>query len=249
MHVSRLGLTPLKGARHTDREHLDLTTDGPAGDRVFCLVDPARDRVLRTVENPSLMRAVACWHDGVLSAELPGRTVADVPVQTGELLTLDYWGRAVDLDVVAGPWAAAYSDFLGYDVLLARSTRPGDVVYAGSVSLVSTSTLERVARDVGPVDDAQLRATVTVETPGEEPFVEDTWVGRSLRVGGATLEVRSQLPRCAVVDLDPETGERRAGVLSALARYRRRLGEIVLGVDAVVTQPGRVAVGAQVERG
>jgi len=252
VHVSRLGLTPLKGTRHTDRDHVDLDPDGPVGDRVFCLVDRARGRVLRTVENPSLMRTTARWHDGVLSAELPGGTVADAPVRTREHVRLDYWGRPVDLEVVAGPWAAAYTDFLGYDVALARATRPGEVVYGGSVSLVSTSTLERVAEGLrpghAPPDGAQLRATLTVDTTGAEPFVEDSWVGRSVQVGEATLRVRSLLPRCAVVDLDPHTGARRGDVLASLAGYRRRLGEIVLGVDAVVTQPGRVAVGAQVER-
>ncbi len=249
MHVSRLGLTPLKGTRHTDLEHVDLTLDGPVGDRVFCLVDPAGGRVLRTVENPSLMRTTARWHAGVLSTELPAGTVADVPVETGETLKVDYWGRVAALEVLEGPWAAAYSDFLGYDVRLARSSRPGEIVYGGSVSLVTSSSLDRVARDVGPVDSAQLRATFTVDTTGEEPFVEDGWVGGSLRVGEATLEVRSVLPRCAVVDLDPATGERRSGVLASLAGYRRDRGEIVFGVDAVVTQPGRVTAGARVERG
>lgn len=253
MHVSRLGLTPLKGTRHTDRQGVDLVEDGPVGDRVFCLVDPARGRVLRTVENPSLMRTTARWHDGVLSAELPGGTVTGIPVRTGRHVRLDYWGRQADLEVLEGPWAAAFADFLGYDVALARATRPGEVVYGGSVSLVSTSTLDRVAEGLAPgetaPDGAQLRATLTVDTAGEEPFVEDGWVGRSLRVGEAVVEVRSLLPRCAVVDLDPRTGERRGGVLASLAGYRRRLGEIVLGVDAVVTQPGPVAVGAQVERG
>jgi uncharacterized protein YcbX len=249
MHVSRLGLTPLKGTRHRDLEHVDLTLDGPVGDRVFCLVDPTRGRVLRTVENPSLMRTEVGWQGGVQTAALPGATVEDVPIGTGEKIEVDYWGRSAALEVVAGPWAAAYSDFLGHDVVLARSTRPGEIVYGGSVSLVTSSSLDRVARDVGPVDDAQFRATFTLDTAGEAAFVEDTWVGGTLHLGEATIEVRSVLPRCAVVDLDPVTGERAADVLKSLAGYRRDLGEIVFGVDAVVTRPGRVEVGATVERG
>jgi uncharacterized protein YcbX len=249
VHVSRLGLTPLKGTRHVDLDHVDLTLDGPVGDRVFCLVDRARGRVLRTVENPSLMRTEAGWHGGVLTARLPGGTVEDVPTGTGEKLEVDYWGRVAALEVVGGPWAAAYSAFLGHDVVLARSSRPGEIVYGGSVSLVTSSSLDRVARDVGPVDGAQFRATFTVDTAGEEPYVEDGWVGRTLLVGDASVEVRSVLPRCAVVDLDPATGTKSADVLKSLAGYRRALGEIVFGVDAVVTRPGRVEIGATVERG
>jgi len=133
--------------------------------------------------------------------------------------------------------------------VLARSSRPGEIVYGGAVSLVTSSSLDRVAQDVGPVDSAQFRATFTLDTTGEEPFVEDGWLGRTLQVGEATVEVRSVLPRCAVVDLDPSTGERSADVLKSLAGYRRALGEIMFGVDAVVTRPGRVEIGATVERG
>jgi uncharacterized protein YcbX len=249
VHISRIGLTPVKGGRHQDLASVDLTLDGPVGDRVFCLVDPARDRVLRTVENPSLLRTSARWYGGVLTAALPGGTVQDVPVATGETLEVDYWGRVARLDVVDGPWAAAYSEHLGTDVVLTRSTRPGDVVYGASVTLVTTSSLAALADRVdAPVDAAQFRATFTVDVGAAPAHVEDDWVGGTLRVGEAAVTVRGVVPRCAVVDLDPVSGERRAPVLKALGRYRQHSGEVAFGVDAVVTRPGRVDVDAHVER-
>jgi uncharacterized protein YcbX len=250
MHVSRIGLAAVKGTRHRDLASVDLGLDGPVGDRVFCLVDAARGRVLRTVENPSLVRTTARWRDGVLSTTLPGHgDVTDVPVETGETLKVDYWGRVAGLATVAGPWADAYSRYLGHDVLLARTTSPGEVVYGASVSIVTTSSLARLAEDVGPVADAQFRATLTVDTSGEPPFVEDSWLAGRLRVGEAEVEVRGAIPRCAVIDRDPVSGGRRADVLRSLSGYRRALGEVLFGVDAVVTRPGRVDVSAAVERG
>ncbi len=107
------------GARHLGRPFVDLTRDGPVGDREFCLVDLARERVLRTVENPTLVQTRAGWDAGVLTVTLPGATVEGVPTFTGETRLLDYWGRRVALQIVDGPWAAAYSTHLGYDVVLA----------------------------------------------------------------------------------------------------------------------------------
>jgi uncharacterized protein len=248
VHVSRIGFTPLKGTRHVDRSHVDLAVDGPVGDRAFCLVDLARGRVLRTVENPSLMRTSARWHAGVLSASLPGTSVQDVPVRTGEEVKVDYWGRSAALEVVDGPWGAAYSEYLGFDVALARSTGPGEIVYGAPVSLVSTSSLAKISDVTGrEVDGAQFRATFTVHTDGEPPHVEDSWLGRTLHIGEAEIEVRTGIPRCAVVDLDPVTGLRRADVLRCLGGYRRSLAQIMFGVDAVVTSPGRVDLGAVVK--
>ena len=57
MHITRIGLTPVKGGRHTEQPSVDLTLEGPVGDRVFCLVDRDRGRVLRTVENPTLVQS------------------------------------------------------------------------------------------------------------------------------------------------------------------------------------------------
>ena len=245
MHVSRIGFTPLKGARHLGRPFVDLTRDGPVGDRVFCLVDPARERVLRTVENPTLVQTRATWDAGVLTVTLPGGTIEGVPALAGETRTLDYWGRRVALEIVDGPWAEAYSRHLGYDVVLARST-PGGVVYGASVSLVTTGSIDELSRRVGTrVRDSQLRATFTVHT--EAPHLEDAWIGRRLTLGEAELEVRSTIPRCHVIDLDPDTGNRRTDAMRALAAYRRQGKEVVFGVDAVVTKPGRVHVGDGVE--
>ena len=250
MHVSRIGLAALKGTRHLDLASVDVRLDGPVGDRVFCLVDRDRGRVLRTVENPSLLETVVSWRDGVLTTTLRDEELADVPVPTGETLKVDYWGRLAALDVVEGPWADAFSRYLGYDVVLVRSRLPGEIVFGGSVSLVTTSSLARLAEDVGPVDERQFRATMTVDTDGEQPFVEDRWHGRRLRLGDVEVEVRGAIPRCAVIGLDPVSGLKRSDVLRSLGGYRRVSGEVVFGVDAVVTRPGSVDIGAAVvERG
>jgi MOSC domain-containing protein len=244
VHVSRIGLTALKGTRHTDRASLDLTLDGPVGDRVFCLVDPARGRVVRTVESTSLLRTTVTWEHGVLTAELPTGTASGVPVGSGRPLDVDYWGRRVALEEVDGPWSAAFSAHLGRDVVLARSRpdRPsGQFVYGGSVSLVTSSSLDRLREETkAPVADASFRATFTVDTGGWPPHVEDGWAGRRLRLGEAEVEVVGGLPRCALVDRDPCDGGRGSAALGALGRYRRTPDGIMFGVHAVVTRAGRV---------
>jgi uncharacterized protein YcbX len=251
MRIDRIGFTPLKGARHLSHDSVELTAEGPVGDRVFCLVDPARERVLRTVENPSLVRTVARWDAGILSVDLPGSTVEGTPTPTGEVVKVDYWGRAAALEVVAGPWAGAFSEYLGYDVVLARSVNPGEVVYGGSVTLVTTASTRLLSERAGrEVDSARFRSTFLLDAD-VEPHAEDSWVGRQLRLGEATVLVRGTVPRCAVVDVDPATGLDKAPVLRTLAGYRRAEREVHFGVDAVVVSPGVVRAGdaAELERG
>lgn len=250
MRVTRIGFTPLKGGRHVEHPAADLALTGPVGDRTLCLVDPDRARVVRTVENPAMLRTVAELRAGVLTLTLPSTTIEGTPAPTGEFTKVDYWGRVVEVELLDGPWSRALSEHLGYDVRLARPRHPGDVVYGAAVSLVTTSALARLADALGrSVDPARFRATLVVDTPGADPDVERSWRGRELEVGGARLRIRDVVPRCAVVDRDPVSGLRDAPVLETLAGYGRDEGGISFGVDAVVVQPGRVSAGDAVTLG
>lgn len=241
VRIERIGFTPLKGGRHVAHDAVSLVHTGPVGDRAFCLVDPARMRVLRTVENPTLVQHVVRWSSGVLSVDFPSGALGAIPMPTGRVLEVDYWGRLARLEVVDGPWASAYSRLLGYDVVVARAA-PGAVVYGAPVSLVTTESLRWVGRRVGhEVSGERFRPTFVIDSGADARRTEDAWVGRQLQVGEARLEVRSLIPRCAVIDLDPVTGERTTSLLKGLDGP-----DLTFGVDAIVVTPGRVRVGEEV---
>ena len=221
-----------------------LATDGPVGDRDFAVVDPAAGKILKTVENPALIGCEARWVDGMLSVSIDGRNLAATPVFTGEQLELDYWGRPTVMDVVAGPWAVEFSRLLGRNVLLARSVVSGGVVYGDSVTISTTSSLARLERESGiDVDSRRFRSTFTIDTGDADAHVEDLWSGRELQVGGARLLVKGPIPRCAVIDLDPQTGVSGTPLLKTLARYRLQASDIMFGAFAEVIRPGTVTLG------
>jgi uncharacterized protein YcbX len=242
--IERIGFAPLKGGRHMTHDLADLTTDGPVGDRVFCLVDRSRGRVLRTVENPALLRASARWEGGVLSVDLNGDTLEGVPSPIGEMFKVDYWGRTAAVRGCTGPWAEAYSEHLGFDVVLCRSVTAGEVVYGASVTVVTTASMRLLTERLGrEVESGRFRSTFLIDTGDAPAHVEDSWVGRKLRVGEATVRIRRLVPRCAVVDANPVTGRNDAPVLQVLSGYRQSQGEVSFGVDAVVRTAGRVEMG------
>jgi uncharacterized protein YcbX len=254
MKVARIGLTVLKGTRHQSHDEVTLSGQGPVGDRLFCLVDPRRRQVLRTVANGPLLGVVAEWQDDVLTVELGERTLRDVPRATGETLDVSYWGRPIRVDVVEGPWAEPFSHLLGQRVLLARA-RTGDVVYGGAVSITTAASLAAlrvVSRDAPGVaeslpprcHDARFRSTLVIDTTAtsyDQPGSENAWVGHELVVGAATVRLTAPVVRCGVVDLDPVTGRRDLHLLDALPRSAA--GEPVFGLQGEVTRPGLVRRG------
>ncbi len=114
MRVVAVGFTPVKGTRHASYDAVTLDAHGPVGDRAFCLVDVARRRVLRTVQNPSLLAVRSRWDGRSLQLVLPsGDDATAAPVASGEQVSCDYWGREVALDLLDGPHAALASSYLG----------------------------------------------------------------------------------------------------------------------------------------
>jgi hypothetical protein len=75
---------------------------------------------------------------------------------------------------------------------------------------------------------------------GLDPWEEFGLVGRKLRIGGASVEVRERITRCKATTVDPDTGDSDADTLGAL---EANWGHQDFGVYAEVIAGGRVAVG------
>lgn len=233
--VRSAGFSPVKGMRHLSLPSVELDELGPVGDRAWCVVDVAAQRVLRTVQHPELIGIEARSDDSVLELTAPsGESVAAPARPSGETITCDYWGRGVDLALTDGPHAALVSDVLSRDVRLAAAPR-GGVVFASPVTLVGTASLAVLGAEA-----ARFRATLVVET--DEPWAEDSWLGTTFAVGGAEVRVGGPIPRCAVVDHHPGTGVKDVRLLTELVRSRptNSAGEPMLGVYAEVVRPGTV---------
>ena len=78
---------------------------------------------------------------------------------------------------------------------------------------------------------------------GAAPWDEATWVGKTLRIGDATLRVTQQITRCKATMANPQTGHRDVDVLGTL----NDLGHQEFGIYAEVVTGGTVALGAPVE--
>lgn len=109
---------------------------------------------------------------------------------------------------------------------------------AGSVSLIGSATLAWCARELGvDADPHRLRVNIVVES--DEPFIEETWVGRTVRIGRAQLQIRERVSRCRMIDLAQDGAAARQPWLAPLVQ--RRDGHAAVYAD--VATAGPIAVG------
>jgi hypothetical protein len=225
--ISALRRYPVKSMGGESLDRADLESRGLVGDRRYAVVD-ADGRFASGKDSRRFRR-----RDAVFSYATATSAAGDVEVRRDEFSWLA-GDEALDDDLTR-----AFGDPVR--VLPENGTSHFD---AGAISLVGTATLDWCRSELGV--DAQprrLRVNVVMET--DEPFVEERWVGRDLRLGVVGLRMVERIERCRTIDLAQDGVATTTRWLKALGGSR----ELCVGVYADVVTPGSVAVGDPVEVG
>lgn len=225
--VRTIARYPVKSMRGEELEEVELTLQGLPHDRRYAFVQ-ADDRGpfpwLTAREVPDLLR----YRPSLDGASRP-RVVVATPA--GATLPVDGGELQRELEGRLGKPLFLLSDHRGnYDI--------------AQVSLISTATTARIAQDSGtPHAPKRFRANFYLEVPGDEPYAEQAWVGRVLRLGDtARVAVTEPDERCMMITLDPETGAASPEVHRAVAQnWGNRAG-----VYGSVLTPGTVRAGDRV---
>jgi uncharacterized protein YcbX len=88
----------------------------------------------------------------------------------------------------------------------------------GQITLHSRGSLAAVAaalHDRG-LDEVRFRSNIAIE--GVEPWEEQEWIGRRIRIGSIELDVTRPKTRCLATHANPRTGERDLPVMQTLVR-------------------------------
>jgi uncharacterized protein len=148
---------------------------------------------------------------------------------------------------VVGPWAEAVSELVGQPVRLVEPELPApDRGRGGAATLLATTSLNRLARQLGveTIDHRRFRMNFGVEGIGAHE--EDGWRGRRVRIGDAVVIPQGHVGRCVITTQNPDTGCTDLDTLNGLASYRSGVEStepLPLGIHAAVAEPGRVRVG------
>ncbi|MDE9451113.1 MOSC domain-containing protein [Aliiroseovarius sp. Z3] len=112
-----------------------------------------------------------------------------------------------------------------------------------SVALINLASHAAVEKQLGQ-QLSPLRWRGNLILAGLQAWDEKHWIGKTLRIGEAEMEVREEITRCLATTANPDTGIRDADTLGAL---KQGWGHQQFGVYAQVTKPGHVHIDSPVE--
>ncbi|MGR3714118.1 MAG: MOSC domain-containing protein [Shimia sp.] len=112
-----------------------------------------------------------------------------------------------------------------------------------SISIHTTASHRAVEGRLGrAISPERWRGNIWLD--GFAPWEEFDWIGKTLRIGTAELEVRERITRCLATTANPETGHRDTDTLGVLNDSFEHQN---FGVYAVVTKSGDIALGDTAE--
>jgi uncharacterized protein YcbX len=245
--VSGLATTPVKATRVASVETVELDRFGARGNRVFCVID-GRDRMVNGKVFADLQRVISCYHEatGELTMLFPDGARVHGEVHLGQALTIRFFSRTREVRIVDGPWSAALSGFLGAPLRLVAPEVGVDRGRQGGVSVISRASVRELAEFAGREWIDVRRFRMLVEIDGVEPYEEDSWVGRKVRIGAAVMRMRGNVGRCLITSRDPDSAKTDLPTLDLLASHRGGVHgtePLPFGIHGEVLEPGIISVG------
>ena len=116
----------------------------------------------------------------------------------------------------------------------------------GYVTLHGRASVAALGKALGDADVSELRFRSNVAVEGLEPWEEQGWIGKTLRIGDLRFRVHAPIRRCLATHANPQTGERDRPVLTTLTRS---LGqeEPTMAVALVPLGAGQIRLGDEIE--
>ncbi len=109
------------------------------------------------------------------------------------------------------------------------------------IALMSQATLDQLSEEMGCLIRAdRFRENILLDLPGLAGFGEDSFVGRTIRIGNtAEITIKERDPRCRIITVDPATGNLMPELMKLVAREH----ESRAGVYGIATVSGILTEG------
>lgn len=252
VRVTLLSTTPVKGLALHHPASIRVDETGAVGDRLFYLADDRPSLV--SVSRTGALMGMSATYDAA-SNRLTLRDgeviLADDEVRLGQAIDADFFEfRTAPGHIVEGPFGAVLSERAGRPLQLVKAS---DALRAHDVeplTLLGDGSIAALSAQAGvPVDSRRFR--MLIEFDGGDPHVEDTWAGKRIQIGDATLVGGDPVQRCAGTTRHPDTGVVDLKTLGLIGQYRGRQDSVFgmgfnFGVYARCIVPGEIRVGDDV---
>lgn len=219
---------PVKAMRGEQLTQCRVDAFGLYGDRGYYFLDESRNgKFLSADVVPALLGYAATFTEESTNQQYPEVYIV---AKDGSTHT---WGESLFSHV---------AQTAKRSIQPGRSTpQEGGKNWEDHILLVTDASLREIARLIGEeeLDPRRFRGNLVVVLEEDEPFAEDHWIGKQIRINDVVLQVNRHCERCMYVNIDPDTLKMNSAVLKTCVKRH----DNHFGVYASVITPGELTEG------
>jgi len=244
--VDSLWRYPVKSMRGEELDEAFAGFSGVYGDRLFAFKSSASPKgfpYLTAREQQRLLQYRPHFRDPDKAAR--PINLAEAESMGANPVSADPSELMVDVETPDGRTLAIDDPALTDVVQLTLMRSERALTDCRPVSIFSLQSARQLAEETGTsLDKRRFRANVYVDLTSAQGFGENEFVGRSLRIGPkVVVTILERDPRCVMITLDPDTGEKTPAILKKVAQAH----EGMAGVYGAVMVEGMLHKGDSVE--
>ena len=259
--VQELNIYPVKSCQGQALKEMNITVEGPEGDRQWMLVDENGEFLTqRKIAKLATVQVVV--NEQGLNLGL-GKQFFVVPKNNSlkRLIKARVWNDEVEVALEADLFSQACSQYLGVNCRLVRYTpnskryvpwphegewKP-EVRFADGrpLLLLNTKSLEDLNNKLEkPVGMDRFRGNVVFN--GQAAFEEDMW--KKIRIGNVVFSQPQKRARCTMITIDQKSGLTEGPEpLKTLSGYRREGSKVHFGVLWIPENSGMIHINDTIE--
>ena len=260
--VASIRRYPVKSMMGEELNSVEVTKRGLAGDRAYSLIDVETNKLVNA-KHPQKWPEMFAYRAGYTAPPaspedvpsvyitLPNGDVIDSTSGDAEQTLSAALRKAVRLvrpdesDKGFEGFVPTVEGVSDHDFVFDKISPPGTFFDIGLIHILTTSSIDALQKTVpgSRIESRRFRPNLVIRTDGEEGFVENAWVGRTVRIGQVVLKIKQPTQRCVMTTLAQGDLPKDMSVLKAI--YQNNGGNI--GVYAEPVQIGTVRVNDAVE--
>jgi uncharacterized protein YcbX len=255
---------PVKSMMGEELNATDITEKGVLGDRKYALIDTSTGKLANAknpIKWPNMFDYRAVYMDPIEdSTKLPPVRITFPDGSSGATTDEDVSQRLSEklgrpVQVTATSDHISDVQFEGYipdlegltnrKTIFTRSSPEGTFYDIAMVHLLTTASINKM-RELIPesrIEVRRYRTNIVIDVPDEIGFVENNWVGKTVRIGDdVVLEVTQPCVRCIMTTLPQGDLPKDSAILQASVKYNNG----AMGVYAKVIRTGRIYRGDRI---
>ena len=129
-------------------------------------------------------------------------------------------------------------DFPFFDTSISKK-----VDFINSVSLLNIQSINDFQKKINKkIETSIFRGNICID--GIEPWKEQEWIGKIIKINGVPFKVEKNIPRCVAINLKPKTDDNSFDLLQSL---KKTYNHFDMGIYLTALDDGKIEVDSKIE--